>query len=220
LTAEARFRIRFSQKYLTYPDRKYIMGSKYPALWIKIKKAFLINDDNFAGYTKATLQIYDDYIKLGVFGHSEFNVVAGTFFNKKTIARFLDFHHFNGKETIIGNPNNYSRSFKRLPYYEYSTYGSFVEGHFQHHFDGFLLDKIPLLRKLGWITVVGADFLHTADYDTGIINLEGKNYAELAFGVDNLGFGVFRLFRFDVVASFREWKYDGVGVLLGIKLDI
>ena len=45
-----------------------------------------------------------------------------------------------------------------------------------------------------------------------------RNYAEIAFGIDNIGFGIFRLFRFDVVASFEEWKYDSVGVLLGIKL--
>ena len=107
------------------------------------------------------------------------------------------------------------------PYYEFSTYGSYIEGHFQHHFDGFLLDKIPLIRKLGWLAVAGVDFLHTSDYDVGTtIDLEGRNYAELAFGLDNIGFGVLRLFRFDVVASFREWKYDGVGILLGIKLDI
>ena len=216
-TVEARFRIRIAQKYLTYPDRKYIMGSKYPAFWIKVKRAFPINE-NFVGYTKATLQVYDDYIGLGVFGHSEFNLFGGTFLGKKTAPSFVDFNHFNGKETIIGNPNKYSRSFKRLPYYEYSTYGPFVEGHFQHHFDGFLLDKIPLLRKLGWQTVAGFDFLHTAKYSIGQTEIAANNYAELAFGVDNIGIGIFRLFRFDVVASFEEWKYDGVGILLGIKL--
>ena len=218
-TLEARFRIRFAQKYLTYPDRKYIMGSKYPAFWIKVKRAFAINND-FVGYTKATLQIYDDYIKFGVLGHSQFNLVAGTFLGKKTRPSFIDFHHFNGSETIIGNPNRYSSFFKRLPYYEYSTYGPFVEGHFQHHFDGFLLDKIPLLRKLGWQTVLGIDFLHTQKYTLDGINRDvfAKNYAELAFGVDNIGWGVFRLFRVDVVASFKEWKYDSVGLMLGIKL--
>ena len=107
-----------------------------------------------------------------------------------------------------------------MPYYEFSTYGSFVEGHFQHHFDGFLLDKIPLLRKLGWLTVAGFDFLHTTEYRNGLSEIPARNYAELAFGVDNLGFGIFRLFRFDVVASFSDWKYDGVGVLLGFKVDI
>ena len=93
-----------------------------------------------------------------------------------------------------------------------------MEGHFQHHFDGFLLDKIPLLRKLSWQTVAGFDFLHTTKYKIGQTEVDAKNYAEIAFGIDNIGFGVFRLFRFDVVASFEEWKYDSVGVLLGIKL--
>ena len=204
---EANVRIRFAQKYLTYPDRKYIMGSKYPAFRLIYQKAIPLND-NFTGYDKFSVQAFDDYMSLGVFGHSEFTLKAGTFFNKKRI-EVVDYQHFNGNETFIGNPNNYTRSFLRLPYYEYSTSGSFTEAHFQHHFDGFILDKIPLIRKLGWETAIGANFLYTDSQ---------KDYTEVYFGVDNLGFKIFRLFRVDVVGTFKRGKFEDVGVVLGIKL--
>ena len=73
------------------------------------------------------------------------------------------------------------------------------------------MDKLPLVRKLGWKLVAGANFLYTT---------EQKDYAEVSFGLDNLGFGIVRLLRFDVVSSFVRGKYDGTGILFGINLPI
>ncbi len=204
---DASVRIRFAQKYLTYPDRKYIMGSKYPTFRIGYQKAIPIND-NFSGFDKVTLSISEDYIGMGVRGHSEFNINAGTFFNKKRI-QVVDYQHFGGNETFIGSPNVYANSFLQLPYYSNSTAGSFFEAHYQHHFDGFFMDKIPLIRRLGWQTAIGANFLYTESE---------KDYTEVYFGIDNIGVKIFRLFRVDVVGSFRQGEFDQVGVVLGIKL--
>jgi len=148
----ASFQIRFAQKYLTYPDRKFIIGSKYPTFRVEYQKAIPLNE-NFSGFDKVTLRIYDSEMSMGVFGDSEFNIKAGTFFNKKRITP-VDYQHFLGNETFITNPFVYQSSFLQLPYYEMSTASSFFEGHYQHHFNGFLLDKIPnrkgLHRDLFW----------------------------------------------------------------------
>ena len=100
------------------------------------------------------------------------------------------------------------RMFKKLPYYEYSTSSDYFEGHFQHHFEGFLLDKIPGLRKLGWYTVFGAAFLYTKEL---------KDYTEFSFGFDNIGFGALRLFRIDSVLSHRSSESWQLGWQIGIK---
>lgn len=71
------------------------------------------------------------------------------------------------------------------------------------------MDKIPLIRKLGWQVAVGANFLYTESE---------KDYTEVYFGIDNIGIKIFRLFRVDVVSSFRQGEFDQVGVVLGIKL--
>ena len=204
---DASVRIRFAQKYLTYPDRKYIMGSKYPTLRIGYQKAIPINE-NFSGFDKVTLSISEDYIGMGVWGHSEFNINAGTFFNKKRM-QVVDYQHFGGNQTFIGNPSVYTNSFLQLPYYSNSTAGSFVEAHYQHHFYGFFMDKVPLIRRLGWQTAVGVNFLYTESE---------QDYTEVYFGIDNLGFKIFRLFRVDLVGSFRQGEFNNVGVVLGIKL--
>ena len=64
---------------------------------------------------------------------------------------------------------------------------------------------------MDWGLVAGANFLYTA---------EEKDYAELLLGFDNIGFGVLKLFRVDVVTSFKERKYDGIGYMIGITLPI
>ena len=102
-------------------------------------------------------------------------------------------------------------SFKRLPYYAYSTKNQWIEGHWDHKFQGFITDRLPLLKKLDWGLVAGANFLYTS---------EEKDYLELSMGFDQIGFGVLKLFRFDVVGSFRKGNYDGLGYLIGLTLPI
>ncbi len=196
---EAKFRIRFNQKYISYPDQKFIIGSEYPDFWIKYKKGLLDAD-----FDLLKLQIMDD-ISIGLIGESEFNIEGGYFLNNKEV-RFIDHQHFNGNQTLIFNPDDYLSSFLLLPYYENSTDEWYIQGHYQHHFNGFLFDKIPLVRKLGLKSVTGASYLYTP---------EKGNYLEVSYGFENLGIGVFKIFRIDAVASFNEWKYQDFGVRLG-----
>ena len=139
-----------------------------------------------------------------MFGSSQFNIEGGTFLNKNEVA-FIDYKHFNGNQTAIANPSRYRTSFLRLPYYDFSTTNSYLEGHYQHHFEGFFLDRLPLFRKLGFKTVVGAKALLTS----------GQNYFELHAGLDNIGINIIRLFRVDAVASIQNGDL-GWGVVVGI----
>jgi hypothetical protein len=42
-------------------------------------------------------------------------------------------------------------------------------------------------------------------------------YTELSVGLDNLGFGKFKMFRFDYVRSYQN-SYQGDGVVFGLKI--
>jgi len=196
------FRIRFDQKYITYPDQKFVMGSKFPDFWVKYTKGFMDVD-----FDLLRLEMRDDF-SIGLVGESELAMEGGWFLNNKKM-RFMDFQHFNGNQTILFKPSRLMRSFLLLPYYEQSTNDWFFHGHFQHHFNGFVFDKIPLLRKAGFKTVLGAAYLYTPDVG---------NYLEVSYGIENLGFGIFKILRVDAVASFSEWKYRKFGVRLGIDL--
>lgn len=207
LIVSASLRLRYKQRYLTYPNRKYIQGSKLPDLILQYQKGIAsgFSDVNF---DKVAVQVVERYLPVGVLGYLEFNLEGGTFLNDRAIY-FMDYQHFNGNQPKVGNPFNYMSSFKRLPYYAYSTKDQYFEGHFQHHFEGYLLDKLPGLRKLGWYSVLGAAVLYTP---------EQKWYSELSFGLDNIGFGALRLFRIDAVLSHEYQKDWQLSWQLGIKL--
>jgi hypothetical protein len=199
-------RIRLNQKYSQYPGRKYLEGSKWPDLWIVYRKglAALGSDVN---YDILAVQLRDYYIPMGVWGRSVFRLEAGKFLNNKAL-QFMDFEHFNGNQTNSGNPANYNYSFFKLPYYDYSTDDEFLEMHIQHYFEGFILDKIPAVRKLGWMMVAGLKYLKTSAQ---------PGYTELSLGIDNIGIGPLRLFRVDGVLYGRPDDLR-FGWVLGMKL--
>ena len=216
LQAGISVRLRAGQKYFNYPDRKYIAGTKFPDLWIHYRKGISIQPGSSnalrsdVGYDRISVVVQKRRIKIGLGGFTSFRLDAGKFFNREKMF-FQDYKHFLGNEIGIGNSEMYFYAFKNLPYYEYSTRDSWFAGHWEHNFQGFITDKIPLLNKLDWNLVASAKFLYTS---------EMKDYAELSIGFDNIGFGILRLFRFDVTASFMQGNYDRLGFLIGVNLPI
>lgn len=202
----ASFRIRINQKYLTYPDRKFIVGSDQPDVWIHYRRGIkaLGSDVDF---DQIWINYWDE-ITFGLIGRTAFNLEAGTFLRKNNL-RFIDWQHFNGNQFLVGNPSKYLSTFLLLPYYERSINGAWTQMHFRHNFDGYILDKLPLLRKFGWKTVAGAAFLYTDDQ---------KEYFEFNVGLDNIGFKALRLFRLDIVFSYDQWKHRRTGFVIGIDL--
>ncbi len=199
---------RFRQYYSTYPDHKEIDADQnYPVIGLVYKKVIPLSAGD-TDYDQLQLHLTQSRIGIGIWGFSEARLSVGTFLQKTNVP-FYDYHHFNGNQTILGNQNSYMNSFFQLPYYQYSTKGAYLEAHWQHHFEGFFLDKIPLLRKLGGREIVKISFLKTPDL---------SNYTEFSFGIDNLGVGLFRLFRVDVVTHLQEGKWGAPGVVLGIGL--
>ena len=194
--------------YRTYPNYRAFEGSDYPTFSVRYQKALQMSD-NSVSFDKIRLLVEQDDIKTGIAGFSELSAEFGSFLSKSRVD-FMDFHHFNGNETFVATSKNYMNGFFGLPYYGYSTTGNYFAAHWQHHFNGFLFDKIPLLRKLGFSEVVRLAYLTTPEL---------KNYAEIGFGIDNIGWGLFRLFRFDVSWKFQDEKFNPKPVLmLGIKL--
>ena len=209
-------RLRPGQKYFNYPDRKYIINSKYPDLWIHYRKgiSFQSDSDNKiksdVDFDRISAVLQKRNISIGLIGQMSFRLEGGIFLNSKKLY-FQDYKHFLGNEIEVGNSELYLMSFKRLPYYEYSTSDSWLEGHWEHKFQGFITDKLPLIKKLDWGMVAGVNFLYTP---------EMKDYLELSLGFDQIGFGILKLFRFDVAASFVKGNYDGLGYLIGVTLPI
>lgn len=95
--------------------------------------------------------------------------------------------------------------------YNLMNYGEFISDRFaslqyQHHFEGFLLNRIPLMRKLKWRLVGTSNIIYggmqeknrqlIADGSSqpGFLS-KGKPYVELGYGVEN----IFQIFRVDFI---------------------
>lgn len=197
-------RIDFAQKYLSYPDNKVnLQSNKFPTLWFTYEKGFGadVTSYNFDQIRLALLQT----VKLGNKGNFKYTLKGGAFLSEKEIS-FLDYQHFNGNQTRIGN-GNYLNKFNLLPYFELSTKNNYLELHAEQDFKGWVLGKLPLINKLNYNLILGAHALAIEN---------NKPYTEFSVGVDNLGFGKYRLLRLDYVIS----NYQGntkAAFIFGLK---
>ncbi len=200
LDASVSIRFRFAQKYYTRPEGKINLVSKYPELRLSYTKSFKNIFGSDLNFDLLQIKVSDD-MQFGLFGSMNYSLAGGQFINSDSIA-FIDFKHFYGNKTIF--LNNPSESFQLLDYYQYSTNNRFLEAHVEHHFEGFLFNKIPLFRKLKWQEVAGFHYLFT-DVLT--------HYFELNFGVER----IFKFIRADFVMSFNRKEKKGAGVRLGFN---
>ncbi len=199
-------RINFGNKYISRPDGKInIKNEKYPTLFFGYENAFASNDKKYE-YQLISSQIKYDF-NAGNKGTLGINLKAGTFIHGENIS-FVDYKHFNGNRTHIGISDRYLDAFNLLPYYSNSTNDAYFEAHLEHNDKGYIMNKIPLLNKLNSTLVLGFHSLAVPDT---------KPYSEFTIGLDNLGFGKFKMFRFDYVHSYQNGVQEN-GVVFGLKI--
>lgn len=199
-TTEFSFSFRFKQKYISRPNQKVIMGSKYPRLNLSYKKAIPTLQTQ-TKYDLLSLMIYDD-VSLGLFGKLGYRLRGGGFIGSKTMS-FMDYKHFLGNQTIF-NTNDYLNSYRLLPYYEFSADQWYAEAHAEHHFNGFIFNAIPLVKKLKAQEVVGAHFL---------FNNKLNQYYEINFAIEN----IFGFMRIDYVLAYGLNNKVRSGFTIGIN---
>lgn len=199
-TTEFSFSFRFKQKYLSRPNQKVIMGSKYPRLNIAYKKAISAFQTS-TRYDLLSIMVYDN-VNLGLFGKLGYRLRGGGFLNNQAL-QFMDYKHFLGNQTVF-NTNDYLNSYRLLPYYEYSANQWYAEAHAEHHFNGFLFNAIPLVKKLKAQEVVGAHFL---------FNNALNQYYEINFAIEN----IFGFLRIDYVLAYGIHNKIGSGFTIGIN---
>jgi Family of unknown function (DUF5686)/CarboxypepD_reg-like domain len=199
-------RINFGNKYISRPDGKFnIRNNKYPTLFLGYEKAFAASDKKYE-FDHLNARIFYD-LNVGNKGNLAINLKAGKFFNAQNIS-FIDYKHFNGNQTHIGQADRYLNVFNFLPYYTNSINDAYFETHIEHDDQGFIMNKIPVLNLLKSNLIIGFHNLAVPDR---------KPYNEFTVGLDNLGFGKFKLFRVDYIRSYQN-GYLGDGVIFGCKI--
>lgn len=199
-------RIHFGQEYISRPDAKWnYPNGDYPSLYINYQKGFSASESAL-NYDLLMARITHDKT-FGNKGTLGANIKAGKFFNAEDIS-FIDYKHFNGNQTHVGTSSWYLNQFHLLPYYSHSTNDSYLEMHFEHHLNGYLTNRIPLFNKLQWNLIVGYHNIAIPDI---------KPYNEFSIGLDNIGFGKFRLLRFDYVRAYHGSSFATDGIMIGLK---
>ena len=166
----------FSNKYETYPNGKRYLPSPYPTIGISYTKAIKNIFGSDADYDLLSADISKSDINLGVIGKTSFYAGAGKFLNSNSLF-YPDYKQFGGNQVFFYKQG--INSFLLLDYYRFSTYTQYIEGHLEHNFSGFILNKLPLIRKLKLQEIVDVNYLSTPTL---------KNYTELGFGLQYLNF--------------------------------
>jgi len=187
------------QQYIQFPRYKMPIGSKYPTFELQYAKGIPTAFNSTADFDKWKFSVYDD-VSLRLLGTLRYRISAGGFLNTKRVD-IPDFQHFNGNQTLYNL--NYVNSFQLAPYYRYSNteklYGLL---HAEHHFNGLLTNKIPLLNKLKWNLVAG----------TNTFYVNRKNYYVEAFaGLEN----ILKIFRVDFITATQAAPGNNFGVRIG-----
>lgn len=148
------------QRYMREPDRKVILGSKWPTISLLHRRGWdqTLGSDIRFDYVEAALE---QEIILGALGNTKYRAQVGQFVNTDDL-RFIDWKQFRESDPLLySNPLN---SFQSLDT-SLTTTNLHFELHFIHHFNGAIVNNIPLLKKTRIKTVVGGGVLWLQDND-------------------------------------------------------
>lgn len=194
----------FGQKYISRPDSRFRTGSKWPELLIVYKRAVSIKDFSDLDYDYLEGQL-EGNIPMKLFGTMHYRFGGGGFPTRKRI-EYSDYKHFYGNFFQQGGTD--LLGFYLVRYYRYSTNLYFAEAHVEHHFGGFLFNKIPGIRTLKLDEVVGFHFLYTP---------ARKQYFQLDIGFAN----ILKVLRVDFVAGFGAQKHEQYfGARLALAISV
>ena len=142
------------QRYIREPKEKIILGSVWPTFYVSLRKGIpgpLGSKVNF-DYLEYGIE---QELKLGLVGISTYSLRSGSFLNKKDL-RLVDYKfQRRGDPLLFMNPHEAFQSLDST----FPVFKRFYQGHFMHEFNGALINKIPLLKKLQLREVAGAGFL-------------------------------------------------------------
>lgn len=202
-------RVTPGQRYIQFPQSKLAIGSKYPTFTLDYTKGLKNILGSDIDYDKWSFNIEGE-ANLKMAGSIKYNITTGGFLNTGSVF-VQDYKHFYTSFSHIAG--EYVKSLQTSTDYQFSNTSSFyTELLFEHHSNGLITNKIPLLKKWNWNLVEGTNAIY--------INPKTK-YAELFIGLEN----IFKMIRIDIVGGFQNgfksiYTYRvGFGGLLGEVLN-
>ncbi|GGG96339.1 membrane protein [Polaribacter pacificus] len=202
--------------YLAYTPGRFEYGfgveqkmgrNLYPSLVINYKRGYKNFLDGDFNYDKIQIK-YSQPIILGKIGILVTTAEVGKTFGTVPIALLSP---VPANQTYWLTKNTFSL----MNYYDYVT-DSYVYGDAEHHFNGFILNRIPLINRLKLRSIISFKGVYGTISDENIaINRSNISYAapsnklyyEYGFGFENIGYKDIRPLRVDFL-----WRGDHTSV--------
>jgi hypothetical protein len=196
VSSEVRFYTRFAyqEKFIEGELNRLSLGTKYPKIAFEYAYGIKGLWNGQFSYHRALFTI-EDWVQTNPIGWFEYFVQAGKTWGNLPYP-LLAIH--TGNETYAYD----DYSFNMMNLIEFVS-DEYVAVFATHHFNGFFLSKIPLMRRLKWREVVSAkavagrisqENVNMMLFPTDLYALNGV-YAEAGVGIEN----IFKILRFDVL---------------------
>jgi len=198
ITSEVRFsqRIAVGERFVASEFDRISAGTLNPVFTINYAAGLKGVFSSDYSYHRINLG-FTDRIRINPIGYVDLAADYGKIFGKVPYP-LMELH--GGNETYYYDPY----AFNMMNYFEFAS-DQFVMLSAYHHFDGFFLNKIPLMRKLKWREVATAKVLfggvnaqnrELLIFPPNLFTLTPKKpYAEAGVGVEN----IFKVLRFDII---------------------
>jgi len=190
-------RFAYKEKYIQGDFTRIYLGTKIPVFQVQLNagiKGFL---NSGYQYQKVVFNIIDR-VRLQPLGYTDYTIEYGQVFGKQLPYFLLELHPGN---------ESYGLSyygFNMMNYFEFVS-NQYYSFNVDHHFDGFFLNKIPLMRKLKFREIVNIkgvggilDVSHLSEVklpkNTHALSFD-KPYLETSVGLEN----ILKFFRIDAL---------------------
>jgi len=195
-TTELKFGVSWGhdRQYINSVFSRALLSSYYPIISLNTTfglKGILGSQFN---YQQIELGVEQER-SIGVLGRIHYRLTAGKYFGNSAYP-FLHIHL--GSETLWFSQS----TFNMMHYFDYIS-DTYASAYVEHHFQGLLFNRIPLIKKLKWRLVIHgqADWGSISQKNQQILlpantKLFGRiPYVEVGVGIEN----IFKFFRIDFV---------------------
>lgn len=216
-TTEVAFDTRFAyrEKFVEGEFDRISLGTDFPVVSASLIFGLKIPDAGEFQYQKLKVSV-QDYVPLGIFGDFNWRVTGGKTWGGAP---------YPLQEVHVGNETFFLQddAFNTMNFFEFVS-TEFIALYGVHHFQGFFLNRIPLLKRLKWRELVTAKAVY-GRYDRNanieqelpafINTLERKPFVEASVGIEN----IFKFLRLE--ALYRLSYLDNPDIVrFGIRAKI
>lgn len=146
------------QRYMSEPKQKVILGSAWPTFSINYKQAVPGVFKSNINYQYLEYRIEHTF-PWGLMGNSEIRAVSGSFLSSRNV-NVVDYRYQRRADPVIFTPPMYA--FQQLDS-TFTTFKRFYEVHYQHSFNGSLVNKVPFLKRLSLYEKAGVNMLYAPE---------------------------------------------------------